>query len=206
MKKFIAIIFCFTFYLSTTTVAISCDDCEEIQAVGNAWVNTDQDLETELSVPSCDNYIELTDFGNQSIIGHGVGDAEISVSGYGYLGQEGHYLEEEIIITNGTATLSGDSVMEITGSAGTDPCCQEFNMDLTADKVSNTYIVINPDNMNASLNSGGNFSADITGAIGTTDFGVNLDTINGYSATDNSSSKSMAGQTRITISGGTFGN
>ncbi len=205
MKKItfiISIIFCF---FSTFAIAIEpplCGNCEEIQAVGNAWVNTDQNLGTELYVPSCGNYISLTDSGNQYISGHGVGDSGISVSGYGYLGQEGPY-SKGIEVPNGTATLSGDSVMEITGSAGTDPYCQEFDMDLAAGRVSNTYIIINPDNMNASLDSGGNFSGDIVGA---TDFGVNLDAIDGYSTTAGDNGRSMAGQTRITISGGSFGN
>lgn len=177
--------------------------CDDISTTGSVWVDAAQDMFNMTDIPSCYNYVNTTDLGDQSIQGCGIGDSLITVSAGAYLGQEAPYDTGEIVVPHGTVFHTGNSVMEIIGEAGTGPFCHEFSLDLSSERESNTNNVIGANLMKSLLDSVNNFSADIFGAPGTTGFSVNIHAIDNYEikATDD---RLQTGQTEIKISGGSF--
>lgn len=179
MKKSTLLIFG-AIFLAVFVVAVShayaCDPCETIGTVGNVQIDTDQNMSNLTDIPSCYNYVRMTtDIGDQTIWGRGFGDNLVSVSADAYLGQEAPYDTGDIAVPHGTVTHSGDSVMEITGGAGTNPFCHDLALDISANRKSIAYNVLGADFMKSSLDSAANFRADISGADPS--FGVNIHVI-----------------------------
>lgn len=202
MKKNIFILILLLALVATLPVAYGYDDicCDNIDNVGNIWVDTEQGLSLMTEIPSCYNYVKTTDVGDQSILAVGIGDKEISVSAEAYLGQEGPY-EVDVAVPHGKVSHTGDSVMEITGMAKTDPFCQKLKMDIWASRESETYNAIGANFMDSKLKSNADFKADISGASNS--FGVKIRDIDSYKA--ESEGRLQVGKTEIEISGGDFG-
>jgi hypothetical protein len=210
MKKIacclLGLAFCFTLIFTASTVfawGTGCSDgtCYEIVTSGDVTISAGQYQQYFPEVTG-ENGAHTAGDAVQTIEAWGHGDHQTAVNAEGQVVQYEPF-HADFQGSLGNAEHSGDSYMNVYGSAGTNPWCRSLGIDIISGGDFTTQTSMTEHSMDSSIANNIFLDANMGGAKNTTGFGVLNDQITGYSQERNDGSWQQ-GMTRTTIQSGTL--
>jgi len=184
MKK---LFFALSFFILMISFAVpafaDCQNCDEVNTEGNAWINTDQYQEWVTETITC-NHVTTTGSGVQNITAYGLGNGTTTVEFEGQITQYDLY-NQTVPMPLGEANHTGDSIQSAYVKATSSPNCPEISADVLNEKNFVTSTKMTDTTMTSAACSAASTNIDLKGAPGTVNYEVLNEQVNNYALTRN---------------------